>query len=611
MGPLGPAKNAVEHRPTSTKALGIGMHLQSEHGHMVQQRRRQPGSGGFGNDPAFENAHKADAVDARRGDGFIDAWHHPSGILGKLVRAFHDPATVGDHGAFQLEQRLRITAANPAQPQQPTVLKRPRPRFELCEALHQGSIRPPDIQYTRRMRRFFLLATLALACSSTPQNAPDATAMDASAHDAATPDATTADASFSDASPDDAGRSDASVREDASTPFLPIPLSQAITEVQPMTGIVLWEESWNDDAVKDAIRLEYAYIEPSSIVAGADSYDWAAFEAFLDRIAGRQHQALVRFYYTYPGRQTAVPDYIKALPDYEETTGQVEGNRTHFPDWRNAELRRAHLAFFEAFAERYDADPRIAFLQVGFGLWGEYHIYEGPRRLGREFPSKAFQQTFFETLSDAFEQLHWSISIDAGDGTYSPMPDSAALRGLAFGNFDDSFMHADHGGYNESMWNVFEHSTRYLRSPHGGELSYYTDFDQRHVLDPAGIHGRSFETLAQRFHISYMIGNDQPSYQGVARIREASLATGYRFAITRFEANETQSRVRIENRGIAPLYYDAFVAIDGVRSSESLKGLAPGEGLDLLIEAGGAAPTLSIECDRLVSGQRIGFEAEL
>ena len=47
----------------------------------------------------------------------------------------------------------------------------------------------------------------------------------------------------------------------------------------------------------DAIALEYAYVRPSSIVTARDTYDWSGFDAFLDRIAGRGHQAVVRFYY--------------------------------------------------------------------------------------------------------------------------------------------------------------------------------------------------------------------------------------------------------------------------------------------------------------------------
>ena len=67
---------------------------------------------------------------------------------------------------------------------------------------------------------------------------------------------------------------------------------------------------------------------------------------------------------------------------------------TGFPDWSHPELQQAHLDFYTAFAERYDHDPRTAFLQVGFGLWREYHIYDPEVRLDENFPSKASRELF-------------------------------------------------------------------------------------------------------------------------------------------------------------------------------------------------------------------------
>ena len=188
--------------------------------------------------------------------------------------------------------------------------------------------------------------------------------------------------------------------------------------------------------------------------------------------------------------------------------------------------------FFDA--ERYDDDPRIAFLQVGFGLWGEYHIYDGPNELGEQFPDKPFQSEFLRHMDASFDALHWSVSIDAGSDGYSPFASDSSLLQLRFGIFDDSFMHERHDQYNESMWDFFGHEQRYLRAAHGGELSYYTDYDQEHALDVGGIHGRTFEALSSKFHITYMIGNDQPDVQPVERIRSASLALGYKFRVTSF-----------------------------------------------------------------------------
>ncbi|MHB1559035.1 MAG: hypothetical protein ACYC61_16410 [Isosphaeraceae bacterium] len=78
-----------------------------------------------------------------------------------------------------------------------------------------------------------------------------------------------------------------------------------------------------------------------------------------------------------------------------------------------------------------------------------------------------------------------------------------------------------------------------------------------------------------------------------------------------FEASPKRSRVTVTNRGVAPIYHDAFLAVDGVRSERSLRGLLPGESRTDEIAAGGRAPKLAIACDRLVPGQAIEYDADL
>src|SRR6185437_4944734 len=172
------------------------------------------------------------------------------------------------------------------------------------------------------------------------------------------------------------------------------------------------------------------------------------------------------------------------------------------------------------------------------------------------------------------------------------------------------FLCEQHARVNERNWDVMGRN-RWKRAPAGGEISYYTARDQKEALAVNGPHGIPFEKAAAAFHITFMIANDQPKYRPMDRLRSAGLACGYRFQVTGFEASDTRSRVTVTNRGAAPIYHDAYLAVDGVRSDRSLRGLLPGESRTDEIASGGASPKLTIACDRLVPGQAIEFDADL
>lgn len=387
--------------------------------------------------------------------------------------------------------------------------------------------------------------------------------------------------------------------------YIPLPVPEDTTRVQPMTGIVLWTD--NPRNTSSAIQLEYSYMRYCDICVQQGVYNWAPVDNLLAEVAARGHQAILRFYYTYVGEECAVPAYIKALPDYEETVGKSEGERTCFPDWRCPELRRFHLEFYQKFAGRYDSDSRLAFLETGFGLWAEYHIYDGPYIAGRTFPSAEFQAEWLRKMDGWFLHTPWCISIDAAE--YGPFEDDRDLLECSFGNFDDSFMCDEHDRYNAVNWQFFG-KERYRRAPLGGEFSYYTTKDQKHCLDATGIHGRTFEAEAARFHLTFIIGNDQPDYQKMSRIESAGMATGYRFRARQFLMKEgTGAAVLVENSGIAPIYRDAFLAVDGVRSEFNLRTLMPGEQAWIPVEypSVSASATLTVECDHLLPNQRIGI----
>ena len=199
--------------------------------------------------------------------------------------------------------------------------------------------------------------------------------------------------------------------------YVSVAVQGKVDAVQPGTGLVLWSEnaSERNAAYGKSISLEYAYCLPCKVVTGKEGdriqYDWSSFNSWLRDVASRKHQAVVRFRYEYPGERnvdgkpgtTAVPDYIKALDDYHETYYENEDGPTWYADWTNKELQWFTKQFYADFNAEYKNDPRIAFVEVGFGHWSEYHIYGTPLQPGVNFPSDAYQKEFLTYLDGTLE----------------------------------------------------------------------------------------------------------------------------------------------------------------------------------------------------------------
>ncbi|MBO7499926.1 MAG: hypothetical protein J6T45_01060 [Fibrobacterales bacterium] len=444
------------------------------------------------------------------------------------------------------------------------------------------------------------------------------------------------------------------VTDVAAGDWTPVPLQSSITKALPMTGIMLWS---NDPkpAYEEELALEFNYCYPAEVVKGKNSdgtidYDWSGFDARLDSIAARGHQMVALLAYENPKNTafgdsgaTAVPAYIKARSDYHETFYRPSDGPTWYADWSNAELKWFTKQFITDFAAKYENDPRLAFLEVGFGHWSEYHISSTPLDSGVNFPTRDYQKEWALHLGATLHDLPWIVGIAVGTKDYgSPFRDDAEVRALDFGLLDCTFMamHHEEGdcaqcGYNEGLWKKMDYGNHWQTAPNGGEISYWTygsdwayvtaydqahndwlnvkAYDQKNFLREEGIHGHTWAEMAAKYHLTFMLGgNDmlQGGHGSQENVLRGSLATGYRFRVTSFARTSTQARVTVKNEGVAPIYRDAYIAVNGTRGGESLKGLLPGDSVTAMIPATGDL-TLAIECDHTLPGRPIQYLADL
>ncbi|MBP5351071.1 MAG: hypothetical protein J6Y56_03830 [Fibrobacterales bacterium] len=422
--------------------------------------------------------------------------------------------------------------------------------------------------------------------------------------------------------------------------WTPVPLQSSITKALPMTGLVFWTTNYRS-GYDDATALEFGYCYPAAVVKGKNSdgtinYDWSSFEELLDRAAARNHQEVVRIAYENPTDKawdgvkghTAVPEYIKkdsVRYNYHETTNTVYGNNVHYADWRSDELKWFTKRFITDFAKRYDNDPRVAFLEVGFGHWSEYHIYGTTIKPDTNFPSAAFQKEYAKHVDTTLKNLPWIIGIAAGDASISPYKNDAELRALNYGMLDDSFMHGGHEissgqGYNEKCWNALDYTNHWQTAANGGEVSFYEydppkdayPYDHLYLLSPEGPHGITWAQAAAKYHITFMLAGSavSGSYGTPSHFLQGALASGYKFRVTSYAFNGRKARATVKNEGVAPIYRDAWVAVGGLRSGTSLKGLLPGDSLTVTVNASANDLELTIESDHLV-GRPIQYLADL
>lgn len=145
----------------------------------------------------------------------------------------------------------------------------------------------------------------------------------------------------------------------------------------------------------------------------------------------------------------------------------------------------------------------------------------------------------------------------------------------------------------------------------GGEISYYTSNDQKNFLNPVGMYGWTWEDASAKYHISYMLANNAPGskHATVERFREAGIAAGYTFRVSDCKTNGSVTQLVVSNQGIAPIYRDAFFAIGNVQSDVSLRGLLPGEGMEIVIPVGLTnSNDLQIVSPYILPTQTIEFE---
>ena len=325
--------------------------------------------------------------------------------------------------------------------------------------------------------------------------------------------------------------------------------------------------------------MEFYYIGLSEVMTGMT--DFPGFDTIVEpRIAAtasRGKHSILRFYMDYPQPegsyvshtpQFLIDDYNLQMTPWSSVDLNAVGLS---PDYSDENLKTALTNFVAALGNRFDADPRIGFIQVGLlGFWGEWHTWTEDSATHNWIPDTTKME-----LIDAFDTAFQTTQVQIRYPHWYAVGDN---QRQGFGLHDDSFAHStiDEGVYGTPMSWFFWPSVQanaadvfWMSGAMGGEIRpelQSTIFNDDYAAGTP--YKQDFGLCAETTHATYMLNYYAfaASYAGNAialeNARAASDLMGYAFRLTEVsvaegvEANTVDITATVIQDGIAPFYYD-------------------------------------------------------
>ena len=367
-------------------------------------------------------------------------------------------------------------------------------------------------------------------------------------------------------------RSEQNQQQDWEMEYVPAPVDNPLKGFFPYRG---------DHGTNFPHSMEWDRFALNKLVTGEGVYDFAPLEEALGDVASRGHQLVMRVYLDYPTLESGVPKYLVEggleIRDYEAHGG---GSSPNYDDER---LVAALEAFVFEFGKRYDGDPRLGFITVGLlGMWGEWHTFPHEDW----FAGEETQKRVLKAYTAAFENTKLLVRRPAGG---SPM--------LPIGYHDDSFAFS-------TLPTIDWHFVSQLRSsavtnhwrrlPVGGEIRPEIQKAIWQDPVPTEVKTEDFDECVKQTHCSWLLAHELFVNRLPAADHERAVtgawSLGYELHVASVRVATTNAGVAItlsiENRGVAPFYYDWPVVLmvrdeAGNETSHAtpwqLTGILPGE----------------------------------
>ncbi|HLY27858.1 MAG TPA: DUF4832 domain-containing protein [Aggregatilineales bacterium] len=377
--------------------------------------------------------------------------------------------------------------------------------------------------------------------------------------------------------------------------------------------------------------MEYFYVPLRDLMNGPNSFTFeTGIEPQLQSIASRGDQAVLRVYLDYPTRSTGIPQFLLdgGLKVHKYT---VFGNTMQpwdsvSPDYDDPNLVTAMTAFIAEFGRRYDGDPRIGFIELGLiGFWGEWHTWpmngedqetallkaRPDTKVENWMPSDQTQEQVIKSYAGAFTKtrllMRYPVLPPAGEQASPGRLIPYGSMKYNIGYHDDSFAYNTLFGLDWYFMGRLQWTggiNKWKTAPIGGELrpeiqlSLWIDPPSRNDME-------DFSTAVDDSHVSWLIAHSlyvsRSVVAGTPIYKAAVLGAqhmGYEFTISAVKLPNIQASdplqvdLRIQNRGVAPFYYDWPLELGVLdRTGNLVATYSPGWTLSsLLPSAAGQAP---------------------